>query len=141
MKRTSLYGSNSPPLVLVPLCIGGVIYKANHAITATVKSSLYGLPVADSVLQSLPNGLLLFSLLNVYRLFCHKHSFYQNLFWIAAITVLAFTTEYLQAFHIIGGKFDIMDFFCYEFASIVTTALAFNTHSKHLFDNYNKQAF
>jgi hypothetical protein len=138
MKKTSLYGSNSPPLVLVPLCIGGVIYKANHAITATVKSSPYGLPVAKWILHSLPNGLLLFAMLNFYRMFWQKHSFYQNLFWIAVITVLAFTTEYLQAFHIIGGSFDIMDFVSFECASIVTIALAFNTHSKHLFDNCNK---
>ncbi len=132
MKKASLYRSHSPPVVTAPLCMGLVIYKVNHAIAATVNHSAQSLSVVKWILQSLPNGLWLFALLNFYMLLFRKHSFYQNLLWLTAITILGFTTEYLQFFHLVYGKFDILDLIFYEFACIATTYLAFVTQLKNL---------
>lgn len=142
MTTTSLYRSHSPPVVLIPLCVGTAIYKVNNTVLVKLNHNVTWLPVVKWILQSLPNGLWLFALLNVYRLYYRKHSFYQNLLWLSMITLLAFTTEYLQAFHVVKGTFDLLDLLFYEFACIATTYIAFNTHLDNLFTNSKKkQAF
>jgi hypothetical protein len=135
MKKTSLYGSNSPPLALAPLGLGTALHITNHAMGNNPE----GLLIVKCLLQSLPNGLWLFAVLNLYRLLFKKHSFYQNLFWITSITLLAITTEYLQAFHLLRGTFDILDLFFYECASVVATYLAFEAHLENLLNGGNKK--
>ena len=135
MKNQISYNSNSPPLILIPLCMGATIYKVNLSIEKTINHSHDWLSVLTRIIHSSPNGLLLFATLNLYRHFCPKHSFYQNLLWISLITLLAFTTEYLQAFKILSGVFDVVDLLFYEYASLITMYLAFNTHLRYLCTN------
>lgn len=132
MRKFSLYGGNSPPvIVLLPMCTGAIIFKANHYIANAVSDSPKWLYYSKRMLESLPNALWLFSLLNLYRYFYRKHTFFQNLFWLSLITTLAFTTEYLQAFT--TGSFDPIDLLAYEYASLITMYLTFRTHLNYLY--------
>jgi hypothetical protein len=122
---------HSPILIFLPLYVATTLYS----IAFTQGAGNVTAYIPQWILLNLPDGLIMFTVLNIYLSLWAKHTFNQNLFWITALTIIAITIEHLQAWHIIKGRFDILDILFYELAYTISIYLSFSNDLKYFFIN------
>jgi hypothetical protein len=108
--------------VLVPILSGILIYLfwRNTLLNGFFQSPYYmsANRPSDWVLYNLPDGLWLYAFLACLHLIWNGVPYRQFVKWLILAITLTFSSEFLQAIHLIPGTFDWYDLLAYSIASL-----------------------